>query len=165
MTSDKSVDSAQRLDALLARIPQPQILASNQPVSGVGAVSISGMTWNVVPGQYEIHGMVNWSQGASAVAQANGFGGSCSISSCRVSNNWQVATQFVQAGINTREFSGAALGLGNTPAYAAGTAVEWLFSGSFTVSVAGTLNVAVATTGGGSYTVGADSVATLTMVG
>jgi hypothetical protein len=106
--------------------------------------------------------MVNWSQGASAVAQANGFGGSCSVSSHRISNNWWVATLFSTNAPNTREASGAALGLGNTPAYAAGLAVEWIFHGSFTVSVAGTFNVAVATTGGGSYTVGADSVATLT---
>lgn len=140
-----------------------QIITANQTISSATAVVVGAnsnpMSWSVGIGQYMIVGLVNWSQGATTQAQTNGFTGPA-ISSARISNNWQVATQFVQAGINTRELT--SLGGGTTPAYANGIAVEWYFSGVFTTTAAGTVSVtAAAPTPANTYTIGANSWASL----
>lgn len=162
MTSDKAYDVERRLNALIAtRLPQIRVLGSNQTVSGTTLTTVGPMSWTVVPGQYKIDGMVNWSQGASAVNQTNLFTGPA-MSSHRILNQWTEATR-TGNGLNSREDSGSSFGSGNTPNYVAGLAVEWIFYGTLTFTAGGTFAVAVATTGGGGYTIGADSSATLTL--
>lgn len=121
------------------------------------------MSWPVAAGTYRITGMVNWSQGATGVSQNNGFAGPA-LTSHRVSNNWWQATQAAQQ-VNTREFSGASLGLGASPAFAATLAVEWIFTGTIVFSAAGTFSVvATADTNAHTYTIGAYSCADLSPV-
>lgn len=140
------------------------VISANQTINSssnliVGANS-TPMSWLVGIGQYMVVGLVNWSQNATtSTAQTNGFTGPAT-SGCRIANNWQVATQFAQAGINTREAS--SLGGQSTPAYANGTVVEWYFSGVFTTTATGTVSIiSAAPIAANTFVIGANSFASL----
>jgi hypothetical protein len=140
-------------------------VTANQTISSTAASVIGAnsnpMTWDVVAGTYLIQGMVNWAQGAAAVAQDMGFSGPA-ISQCRIRNEWALAVGFGET-TNLRETNTTGgLILGASPAFAIGAAVDWSFDGCVTFSAAGTFSIEAAEgTAGDSFTIGAGSFASL----
>ena len=126
--------------------------ATPQTINNTNPQVITGMTWPLAAGQtYRIEGVVTWTQGTGAVAQANGFAFSGTTTEVSISNEWVVATTFAQT-TNFRRLTG--LTTGTTPAFAAGAVVEWHFSGKIVVNAAGTLElVAAEGTSGDTYVI------------
>lgn len=137
---------------------------ANVNVTSATLTALAGYSAPVAAGKYIVEGMINFSSGAAAGAEILGFTGPAT-SLCRISCNWQDATNFgadINAGTNTREMS--SLGSNSSPALAAATAYEFLFRGVVAFSAAGTFAVAAATSTSGNFTVGANSYCTLTPV-
>jgi hypothetical protein len=141
--------------ALNSIVPQVVTLATNQPITSTSPTPLTGMSWPVVAGQYQIRGNLQGQQGGTNATQDVGFSGPAT-SFCRIF--FYASTV---AGVSSESNISTLTTIGIDPG-GAGNTFYLNFEGTIVFSAAGTLEVIANEVVADSFTMIAGSTATLT---